>query len=108
MTHGGDTGAAVVPGKSGESLIVEQVASKAMPPGKNPKLSDAQVAILRTWIDAGARGETNAAVRRLGRHGELLGVSAPDSAPSPGGPAGRERCATRSTRSCSPASRRRA
>ena len=60
MTHGGDTGAALVPGKSGESLIVEQVASKAMPPGKNPKLTDAQVAILRAWIDAGAPGETKA------------------------------------------------
>ncbi|MFI5456211.1 MAG: DUF1553 domain-containing protein [Isosphaerales bacterium] len=60
MTHGGDTGAALVPGKSGESLIVEQVASKVMPPGKNPKLTDAQVAILRAWIDAGAPGETKA------------------------------------------------
>lgn len=54
LMHGGDTGAAAVSGKSGESLIVEQVASKAMPPGKNPKLSDAEVAILRNWIDAGA------------------------------------------------------
>ena len=58
MTHGGDTGAALVPGKSGESLIVEQVATKEMPPGKNPKLTDAQVAVIRDWIDAGARAET--------------------------------------------------
>jgi len=60
MTHGGDTGAALVPGKSGESLIIEQVASREMPPGKNPKLTDQQVAILRAWIDAGAAGEPNA------------------------------------------------
>ena len=60
LIHGGDTGPAVVPGKSGESLVVEQVASKAMPPGKNPKLTDAQVAILRTWIDAGTPADTNA------------------------------------------------
>ncbi len=58
IIHGGDTGAALVPGKSGESLIVEQVALKEMPPGKNRKLNDAQVALIRTWIDSGAHAET--------------------------------------------------
>jgi hypothetical protein len=60
MTHGGDNGAALVPGKSGESLIVEQVTSKTMPPGKNPKLTDEEVARLRAWIDAGAPGDSKA------------------------------------------------
>ena len=58
MTHGGDTGTALVPGKSGESLLVEQVSSRNMPPGKNSKLNEAQVAILRNWIDAGAPVDT--------------------------------------------------
>jgi hypothetical protein len=60
MTHGGDTGPAIVPGKSGESLLIEQVASKTMPPGKNPKLGRAQLAVLRAWIDAGAPADTTA------------------------------------------------
>jgi mono/diheme cytochrome c family protein len=60
MTRGGDTGPALVPGKSGESLLFEQVASKTMPPGKNAKLQGAQLAVLRAWIDAGARADTTA------------------------------------------------
>jgi hypothetical protein len=60
ITHGGDSGAALVPGKSDESLIVEQVASKEMPPGKNPKLTGTQVTLIRAWIDAGARAQTTA------------------------------------------------
>jgi Protein of unknown function (DUF1553)/Protein of unknown function (DUF1549)/Planctomycete cytochrome C len=60
LLHGGDSGAVVVSGKSGDSLIVEQVVSKAMPPGKNPRLTAAEIAILRTWIDAGAPGGTTA------------------------------------------------
>jgi hypothetical protein len=59
ILHGGDTGAAVVPGKSGESLIVEQISSRAMPPAKDAKLSDLEVATVRGWIDAGARGESH-------------------------------------------------
>ena len=54
MTRGGDTGAALVPGESGESLVVEKVASRKMPPGTDAKLSVAQIATLRAWIDSGA------------------------------------------------------
>ena len=60
MTQGGDTGAAIVPGKSGESLLIEQIASKTMPPGKSLKLTELQIAVLRGWIDDGARGEAYA------------------------------------------------
>jgi hypothetical protein len=60
IMRSGDTGPAVVPGKSGESLIIEQVASKQMPPGKNTKLTDHQITVLRTWIDAGAPVEPTA------------------------------------------------
>ena len=71
-----------------------------MPPGKNPKLTDAQVAILRTWIDPVRAEDTKAAGKRLGRHGELLVVSAPDSATVPA-VRRRRMFATRSTVSCS-------
>src|SRR5436309_8704273 len=48
---------AVVPGKSGASLMIQRVTSKddeeRMPP-KGPPLTDKEVAVLRAWIDAGA------------------------------------------------------
>jgi Protein of unknown function (DUF1553)/Protein of unknown function (DUF1549)/Planctomycete cytochrome C len=58
MTQGGDAGEAIVPGKSGESLVIEQVVSGKMPPGKNPKLTGEEIAVLKRWIDSGAHGKT--------------------------------------------------
>lgn len=56
--RGGDSGAVLVPGKSGDSLLLRRVGSQdkdeRMPPNGEP-LSPSQIAILRTWIDAGAR-----------------------------------------------------
>ena len=60
ITQGGDTGEAIVPGKSGESLVIEQVASGKMPPGKNRKLTGDEIGVLRQWIDAGAPGQSGA------------------------------------------------
>jgi mono/diheme cytochrome c family protein len=55
---GGDTGAAIVPGKSADSLLVRYVAGlepkRVMPP-KGERLPAEQVAVLRAWIDAGAK-----------------------------------------------------
>ena len=57
LLRGGNAGPAVVPGKSADSLVVKAVTGsgdvKAMPP-KEPRLTPAQVAALRAWIDAGA------------------------------------------------------
>lgn len=55
---GGDSGKAViVPGKSAESLLFAKVTSKddddVMPP-KGGRLNEAQIALLRVWLDAGA------------------------------------------------------
>lgn len=55
MLAGGDSGAAVVPGKAEESPIYQLALEKGdphMPPKK--QLSTAQVAALKAWIDAGA------------------------------------------------------
>src|SRR3954469_25328794 len=68
---GGDSGAVIVPGKSGESILVQQIehAKKPFmpPPKKGDKLSDEEIRIIRAWIDAGASGlaagETVAATR---------------------------------------------
>src|SRR5262245_58111233 len=66
--RGGDSGAAIVPGKSADSLLVKRVsddnAESRMPP-KGPGLSAAELTALRQWIDQGAKwpddGSANAA-----------------------------------------------
>jgi hypothetical protein len=55
MTEGGDTGAAIVPGKADASLMVKQVSGpKPKMPREGQPLTRQQVADLRRWIDAGA------------------------------------------------------
>jgi hypothetical protein len=61
MTKGGDNGAALQAGKSGESLIVQRVTTadldQRMPPeGEGSPLNEAEVALLKAWIDQGATG----------------------------------------------------
>ncbi|HVC96749.1 MAG TPA: DUF1549 domain-containing protein, partial [Pirellulales bacterium] len=55
---GGYNGPAVVAGNSGESLLIAAVTGtgdvQKMPPEQRPPLSDAQIALLRVWIDQGA------------------------------------------------------
>jgi mono/diheme cytochrome c family protein len=67
---GGDSGAVITPGRGADSLLIRYVArldaDKVMPP-KGERLTAGQVAILRTWIDQGAKwpdsgGEGAAAV----------------------------------------------
>lgn len=58
VLKGGDGGPAVVPGKSDESLLIEAVTGadeQERMPLKRPPLTEAQVALLRAWIDQGAR-----------------------------------------------------
>src|SRR5688572_30285383 len=58
LLKGGDTGPAVVPGKAAESLLVKLIERTEKPfmppPKKGEKLSDAEIAVVRAWIDAGA------------------------------------------------------
>lgn len=66
LMKGGESGPAVVPRRSGESLLLQAVEKglerggrlKIMPPGKRPKLAPEEIALLRAWIDAGAPGPT--------------------------------------------------
>jgi WD40 repeat protein len=62
MKKGGDSGPGIVPGKSAESLIVEASVHSPdmeMPPPNNKsgavKLTDSEIAVLKTWIDQGAK-----------------------------------------------------
>ena len=54
LTEGGDSGAAIVPGSAAESLLLQKLESKTMPPKGEPPLSDRQIAEIRKWIVAGA------------------------------------------------------
>jgi cytochrome c553 len=54
---GGYSGPAIVKGKSAESKLIERVTSTkagVMMPPAGPRLTEAEVAVLRAWIDAGA------------------------------------------------------
>ena len=59
---GGDTGAAIVPGKPDDSLLMHAITgtngASRMPP-KEPRLTDAEVALIKTWISQGAHAPTD-------------------------------------------------
>jgi hypothetical protein len=59
ILRGGNRGPAVVAGKSSESRLVQALSGgEDLPrmPLKKPPLSEPQVALIRTWIDQGAKG----------------------------------------------------
>src|SRR5688572_3997626 len=65
LMKGGETGPGVVPGKSADSILVKSVEGsfekdgkrKIMPPGaKRKKLDSTEIALIKSWIDAGAKG----------------------------------------------------
>lgn len=67
MIQGGDSGPSIVPGKSADSLLVEASVHSPdieMPPPNNKsgavKLTDAEIAVLKTWIDQGAKAGVQA------------------------------------------------
>lgn len=59
LMKGGETGPSVVPGKPAESLLIKVVEQKSKPfmppPKKGKKLADAEIALIRDWIAAGAK-----------------------------------------------------
>jgi WD40 repeat protein len=63
LMKGGETGAAIVPGRSAESLLVKYLRGevekdgkkKFMPPGKREKLSADDITLIEAWIDDGAK-----------------------------------------------------
>jgi len=68
ILKGGDSGPAAVPGKGEQSLMIKAAAhdpsvDSPMPPPDNkvnaPQLTSAQLALLKFWIDQGAKGEVN-------------------------------------------------
>jgi len=62
LTKGGESGAAIIPGKSAESLLVKLIDGGIerdgkkiiMPPGKRKKLTSEEITTIKSWIDGGA------------------------------------------------------
>ncbi|WP_298858804.1 DUF1549 domain-containing protein [uncultured Gimesia sp.] len=54
MVKGGDSGPAIVPGKSGESELISRVVAHEMPP-EDKHMPQAEIEILKRWIDQGAQ-----------------------------------------------------
>lgn len=59
ILKGGKLGAAVVPGKSKESVLIQAITGSSddvvsMPPEDGP-LSDAAIKVLKRWVDEGAK-----------------------------------------------------
>ncbi len=87
LIEGGETGPAVVPGRSDKSVLIDAVRQRGelkMPPGR--KLRDEQIAALERWVAAGAPWPAEAPVadkvdeaRR--RHWAFRPVAAPDPPP---------------------------
>ncbi|QDT03703.1 Planctomycete cytochrome C [Rubripirellula lacrimiformis] len=63
---GGDSEAAIVPGVSDDSLLIELVSGgdedRMMPPDGNKPLTEQQIGLLRAWIDQGAHWPDDANV----------------------------------------------
>ena len=59
LMKGGDAGPPVVPGDSAKSLLLKSLEGrdkvKLMPPGKKKKLEASELALVKAWIDGGAR-----------------------------------------------------
>ncbi len=72
LMKGGENGPSIVPGKSGDSLLVKLVQGfevggkkKIMPPGKREKLKPEEIALIRGWIDAGAKPPAQQLVKEV-------------------------------------------
>src|SRR6266404_1598959 len=74
LMKGGESGPAIAPGKSSESLLVKMVEGrfemdgkkKIMPPGsKRKKLDTNEIALIKSWIDLGALPETEVRPKEL-------------------------------------------
>ncbi|MCA9212742.1 MAG: DUF1549 domain-containing protein [Planctomycetales bacterium] len=75
MLSGGDSGAALTPGAADESLFLKRIVDGEMPPGDH-RVPPEQVAILRQWVNDGAK------TSRAEPHdiGPGLGISAEERA----------------------------
>jgi mono/diheme cytochrome c family protein len=64
VLHGGDLGAAIIPGRSADSLLIHLVGGlrDEVMPKEGPRLTAEQIGVLRAWIDQGAPFPDSASV----------------------------------------------
>jgi WD40 repeat protein len=78
LLKGGRNGAAIVPGKAGESRLVKMLTGAVkpqMPPGPGLKASD--IDIIRRWVDAGAKNDAPVAAPAIpGKPGAIKTTNA--------------------------------
>jgi mono/diheme cytochrome c family protein len=78
---GGDLGKAIVPGKSADSPLVRYVsgvdADLVMPPAPKERLTAAEVAVLRAWIDQGATWPDDGSAAKAGTWWSLKPLTKP-------------------------------
>jgi WD40 repeat protein len=80
LQKGGEKGAIVVPSRADASLLMRMLAGEvepSMPPKDNPRPTEADIKLLRAWIDAGAKGPD-------GKQSEFPDIAAPKIAPAAG------------------------
>jgi mono/diheme cytochrome c family protein len=68
LLHGGNTGPAIVVGKSAESLLIERVATTdpdTVMPRKGKRLTAEQIGLLRAWVDQGAPWDAEVTFARM-------------------------------------------
>lgn len=62
LLKGGDSGPAIVSGKSGESILIDHITGKARrmpPPSDGAPLDRKEIDTIKAWIDAGAKGSAD-------------------------------------------------
>ncbi|MEX2172639.1 MAG: c-type cytochrome domain-containing protein [Pirellulales bacterium] len=63
LQQGGGRGAVMIPGRADASLLIRALTGEvepSMPPEDNERPTEAEIAVLRAWIDAGAKGPDGA------------------------------------------------
>jgi len=68
LLSGGDSGAVIDRAKPAASLLLERVVSGEMPPKDSSALSANQLAVVRHWLEGGAKFRTPPKERRLTEH----------------------------------------
>jgi WD40 repeat protein len=79
LVKGGSRGTAIVPGRADASLLIRALIGEvepSMPPEDNERPSEREIAVLRAWIDAGAKGPD-------GSQAEYPELTTPDIVSSP-------------------------
>jgi hypothetical protein len=80
LQKGGEKGAVIVPGRTDASLLIRMLTKEvepSMPPPDSPQPTDADINVLRAWVDAGAKGPD-------GVHADFPDLTTPKIAPAPG------------------------